>query len=700
MLNDGSEKRMKIGLILFIKILFSLSYIFGQEETDTLRFVFEPDSLFLHVGEPGEVKIKLVDANGELVQSPFLIYGQPRQSLEATPRISDTTGFATVKIKPHKPGNLKLRVRSVSVKREDRIYGSVSVEVPKPKLDRIVFQHVEPKYFSVSSFKLEPIVYDEANLIRKDVTISLSSSDEEIATVNQFGIVQTKKAGQVRFTATVENMSSTTEINVVKNPVRSISISTETDKIRTGDVLQVNVQTFDRRKQVVTAAPIQYSYMGKAEYNIGLPASGQITSDGRFVAETEGVYVITASSNGLSDSKTIKVGPRNVTKELELVGHGLISDVYTSDLWIWPGIGEHVGKDFAVTGTWGANGETYFWDITDPSNMVIIDTVTVDARTVNDVKISEDGRVGVISREGASNRKNGFVILEVSDPYNVKITAEFNDDMTGGVHNVFIYDNHVYAVNNGRKYDMINIEDPNNPFRVGVYELSTPGHSIHDVWVEDGIAYSSNWADGVHAVDVGGLKFSEKNRGKIQFNPLLMRAGTGSPSNPVTLANMPDPNGHNHAAFPFKSQSTDKFYIVAGDEWFPWRYPGKPRPYQPRGGFHFLDFTDIDNPKEEAVYTITEAGSHNHWIKGDTLYAAYYNGGLRIVDISGDLLGDLYRQGREIAFFMTSHPEGHIPNSPNVWGTIPYKGYIFFSDMYSGLYCVRLVEKKRQRSTP
>ena len=77
-----------------------------------------------------------------------------------------------------------------------------------------------------------------------------------------------------------------------------------------------------------------------------------------------------------------------------------------------------------------------------------------------------------------------------------------------------------------------------------------------------------------------------------------------------------------------------------------------------------------------------------------------YNGGLRIVDISGDLLGDLYRQGREIAFFMTGHPEGHIPNSPNVWGTIPYKGYIFFSDMYSGLYCVRLVEKDDRTSTP
>ena len=113
-----------------------------------------------------------------------------------------------------------------------------------------------------------------------------------------------------------------------------------------------------------------------------------------------------------------------------------------------------------------------------------------------------------------------------------------------------------------------------------------------------------------------------------------------------------------------------------------------------------MDFTDIENPKEEAVYTITEAGSHNHWIQGDTLIAAYYNGGLRIVDISGDLLGDLYRQGREIAFYMSSQPDGHIANSTNVWGAIPYKGYIYFTDMYSGLYCVRLVDNKTKQSSP
>ena len=671
-----------------------------SKDSDTLRYVFEPDSLTLNVGETGMVTIKLIDAQGNLSNNPFLIYGQPRRSLKTSPRISDSTGFAKVTVQPFKSGDLKLRARSIAVKRTDRVYGSFKVKVPEPKLNKIVFNNLNPELYSNVSFELMVNVYDDANLLRTDHKVTFSSSNTKVARVNKIGILSTYKAGKVIIIATAGDISKEFNLKVVKNPIKNVALSIKNKKIRTGDVEKINAKAYDRRDRLVDDAQIEYSYTGKADYGIGLPASAQITSDGRFVAETAGIYTVSVSSNGYTKSQSIEVVPRNVSKDIELIGFGLVSNVKTSDLWIWPGIGKHKGKDFAVTGTWGANGEAYFWDVTDPAKMVIIDTITVDARTVNDVKISEDGRVGVITREGASSRKNGFVILDVSDPYNVTISAAYNDDMTGGVHNVFIYENHVYAVNNGRKYDIINIDDPKKPFRVGAYELDTPGHSIHDVWIEDGIAYSSNWADGVQAVDIGGLKFDEKNRSAKQFNPLLAKAGQGSPSNPVHLADLKDPNGHNHAAFPFKSQSTDKFYIVGGDEWFPWRYPGKPRPYQPRGGFHFLDFTDIENPKEEAVYTITEAGSHNHWIQGDTLIAAYYNGGLRIVDISGDLLGDLYRQGREIAFYMSSQPDGHIANSTNVWGAIPYKGYIYFTDMYSGLYCVRLVDNKTKQSSP
>ena len=675
---------------LVLLSLFHISSLFGQEN---YKFEFGMDSLIMNVGESKEITIKLLDENAKLAQNPFYVFGE-RKTLSVSPRISDSTGIASVTLKAHKPGRLSLSTRTITVKREDRITANLIINVPYPPLDRIVFNQRPSKLYSGTSTPLSVEVFDEADLKRSELNVKLTSSNKKVAEFDILGNLETKKSGSTTISARVENLKESFKISVVKNPARKVTLSLDKEEIRTGDVISLNAKVLNRTGRIINDIPITYSYLGQADYGeFALPAAGLITDDGRFVAETAGLYTLIASSNGYSAQKTIKVVPRDVKKQVKLVGHGLISDVLTGDLWVWAGVDKHEGKDFAVTGTWGSNGEAYFWDVTDPSNMTIIDTITVDARTVNDVKISEDGRVGVITREGASNRKNGFVVLDVTDPYNVKITAEFNDDMTGGVHNVFIYDNHVYAVNNGRKYDIINIDDPSNPFRVGVFELDTPGHSIHDVWIENGIAYSSNWSDGVVAVDIGGAKFDEADRSKSQFNPLLSRTGQGSPSNPVKLASMEDPTGRNHAAFPFLSKSTGNFYIIAGDENFPWGVLApKGQPSNPRGGYHFLNFSDPDNPKEEAIYEVPEAGSHNLWVFDDILIAGNYQGGLRVVDISGELLGDIYKQGREIGLYVPYNKEGKIPNAPMVWGAQPYKDYIFFADMNSGLYCIQLID--------
>jgi len=691
-------------LITIITIL-SFTIVCGQDpapaEKDSLHFVFEPDSLFLHIGETGEVTIKLLNQDNELSNNTFFISGRPRRTMETKPRRSDSTGVAKVTIKAYKPGKLNLGVGSFSSGR--RVTGSMVIQVPYPPLDRIVFNEPKSRVYAGTATNYSTTVFDQAELVRNDAKVELISSDSDIADFDLYGNLNTKRSGKITVTASVDDLSESMNVRVLKNPVRRLTLTAEKDEIRTGEVLHFDAQAMNRSGRSVEDAPVSFTYSGQADYGeFGLPAAGLVTADGRFVAETAGIYTVIASSSGYSDQKTVRVVPRDVKQNVKLVGHGRVSNYRTSDLWVWPGIGKHEGKDFAVTGTHSADGEAYFWDVTDPANMVIIDTIKVDARTVNDVKISEDGNVGVITREGASNRKNGFVILDVSDPYNVEILSTFNDDMTGGVHNTFIYENHVYAVNNGRKYDIINIEDPRNPFRVGIFELDTPGHSIHDVWVENGIAYSSNWSDGVVAVDVGGLKFSEKDRSDVQYNPLLMQAGQGSPSNPVKLADKSDPTGRNHATFPFVSQSTGDFYLINGDENFPWGVQAtRGKPSNPRGGFHFINFNDPDNPKEEAIYQVPEAGSHNLWVYDDILLAAFYQGGVRILDISGELLGDLYKQGREIGFFMSSHKEGKIPNAPMVWGAQRYKDYIFLADMNSGLYCIQLEDKdKKGPSTP
>ena len=74
------------------------------------------------------------------------------------------------------------------------------------------------------------------------------------------------------------------------------------------------------------------------------------------------------------------------------------------------------------------------------------------------------------------------------------------------------------------------------------------------------------------------------------------------------------------------------------------------------------------------------------------MYVGYFNAGLRVVDVSGELLGDLYGQGREIAKFYSDDSAGFVPNAPFVWGAQPHKGHIFFADFHSGLWAVRLVD--------
>jgi hypothetical protein len=91
-----------------------------------------------------------------------------------------------------------------------------------------------------------------------------------------------------------------------------------------------------------------------------------------------------------------------------------------------------------------------------------------------------------------------------------------------------------------------------------------------------------------------------------------------------------------------------------------------------------------------ARYEVSEFGTHNIWVEDDVLYQAYYEGGLRVVDVSGELKGNLYSQGREIAVYKPFDPMGNVPNSPMVWDAKTYKGHVFFSDTNSGLWAVKL----------
>ncbi|MDE2763424.1 MAG: Ig-like domain-containing protein [Gemmatimonadota bacterium] len=635
------------------------------DEAQVVRVEVNPSQLTLQVGEKGRITATAYDADGSVVDVPFLFFSRDGRGRLAVDR---NTG----EMEAFKGGEYTVRARALV---PSRVGGTATVTVPYPPLDRVEISAAGGRFYSGVMVRHTAYAVDQAEDVR-DLAVTWVTSDESVATVDRFGVFHAHAPGEVTLSATVEGVVGRIAYQVIDNPVTAIAVAAGQARGRTGDVVHFTATPSAADGSPVDDIPVTFGLIADPDaIATGDFPPAEVDSRGRFVAYKPGVYTVTASVPGHTAHATVEILPRHVVEEVSLVGHAPVRNVPTSDLWVWEGVD---GRDYAITGTHRAHGSTYWWDVTDPANPVLTDSLVVDARTTNDVKVSEDGGVCVISREGASNRRNGIVILDCTDPRNIEIISAYDDELTGGVHNLFIHDGHVYAVNNGVRFDVINIEDPANPHRVGRFELDTPGHAIHDIWIVDGIAYTSNWGDGVAVIDVGG-----GGRG-------------GSPENPVLITRFRDIGGATHAAFPYKSP-TGRFYIFMGDEIGAPPFDGQEIGRTPEfmaGYIHIVDFTDPENPEEVARYEIPEAGSHNMWIEDDRLYAAFYQGGLRVVDISGELKGNLYHQGREIAVYKAYDPDGVVANAPFTWGPQMHKGNLFFSEYFSGMWAVKLEPRR------
>ena len=658
---------MKNKVLLVTLLLISIT-VSSQERS----LVSDLDKLKINIGEVFKPTTYNIDNLGEKIDCERVIYYQKRGAFSKGNSIEFDRIEGT--LKGIEPGYHEIIAICYSGGSSSRRTFNVKVNYPKVKSINILTG--KNTIYTNTFIPISYEITDEMGVIRNidywksdnaqkyfsNLEFSINSSNNKLD-VDESNNVFALKSGSATINVIFDGIKSSKNITIKKNPVTNIDLNFEKQKeIRTGDVLDFDAIAYDKKGNIIDGLDIDFSFKGKS-FDKSNSASGLILQDGRFVGDVAGKYIITASFGKISKSKVLNVFERNIKREIKKIGAGSVNDRHTSDFWVFEGVDK---RDYAVTGTWGSDGTAYFWDVTNPSNIKKIDSVQVDARTVNDVKVSPDGKICIISREGASNRKNGIIIIDVSNPSDVKIISEYTKNLTGGVHNLFIDEKYVYALSGGQKYYILDIADPKNPKEVGMFEIGKNGQAIHDVWVENGIAYSSNWRDGVYLVDVGnGI------------------AG-GSATNPVAFGNYTYDSGANHATFPFKSKSTGKFYAVMGDEIFP--NGVNPNGTNETAGFlHFVDFSDLKNPVEIARYELPGHGSHNYWIEDDILYVGMYTGGVRIIDISGDLVGDLYKQGREIAYLLTGTSDGYIPNDTMVWGAQLYKGHVFYSDFNSGI---------------
>jgi plastocyanin len=636
-----------------------------------------PNPLEVHVGEKVKFSAAAKDAAGNAIDAkPSVWFAAPFDLAGA-----DESGEVTF----HAPG--VVTVGAVIAGKT----GYATVNVGNPKIAGLEIAKPEYPVVVGGAERLEVIARSADGNPRTDAALKWTSEKSSIASVDAAGLVIGIAPGTAMIKVTSEGASNSVTLQVVRDAVHKLTVKPASAEARTGDVVHFTAAALEGSGAQLKDSPVRWSLSSSG-------AGAMVYSDGAFVAEKAGTYVVLASSGQHSAAASVVVRPRNVEREVDVVAHVPMPDLQMSEEWI---IGHHAYLSTIAD-------KLFVYDIADPASPKLLDSLKVDARLINDITTTPDEKIGVFTREGASNRKNGIVFLDTSDASHLKVLSEYTATVSGGVHSAYIDGHYVYITDDATgSLRVIDFQDPKHPKEVARWQTENPtvvsintehgsmtsGRYLHDLQVKDGLAYLAYWRDGLIILDVGngmagGSPENPKLVSQYRFNHYELY-GDG------WLAGT-------HSVFRYKN------YLFVGDEVFPAIFELEDRDRIPvRAICHVMDVSDIKHPREVAQYEVPEGGSHNFWAANDMLYEGYYSGGARVLDISGELRGDLYRQGREIARFWTGDGKGFRPNLPFTWGGQPcsvtcdsplLNSLMYFNDIHSGLWITKLGAPKFEGS--
>ena len=346
-------------------------------------------------------------------------------------------------------------------------------------------------------------------------------------------------------------------------------------------------------------------------------------------------------------------------------GGNNVTERFTSDLW--------VHGSYAYTGTWGSfpregnRGDALkIWSLDGSGAPTLTDSVILAGLVnVSDVEVSTDGTVLMLSAEAFENA--GLYLFDLEDPGHPTLLDSVH--VEDGLHTA------TFGEIEGRRY-AFTARNPPDPALL-IFDVTDPAsieptatvpvpptYGIHDTYVRDGLAFVFAWDAGVIIYDVGnGI------RGGSPESPeevsRLVTSDNGVAGSPAV-----------HNGWWFHNPVTGEArYLFIGQEG-----PGQVG-VSASGDIHVVDISDLEQPREVASFRLEGAGAHNFWMDeaAQVLYAAYYNGGVVALDVSGTLSGDLSdRLLSQVRFGSETY----------TWGVMLAGGSLYASDMLSGLWQV------------
>ncbi len=348
-----------------------------------------------------------------------------------------------------------------------------------------------------------------------------------------------------------------------------------------------------------------------------------------------------------------------------------------NDNWGWTDPGS--GREYALV---GRTDGTSFVDVTDPTRPRYLgDLPLTDGANPSvwrDMKVYKN-HVYIVADGAGSHGVQVFDLTRLRDVRTPqKFTQDAHYDRVGSAHNIVMNEEtgFAYAVGVSGSGDtcggglhMIDVREPKNPTFAGCFSDPSTGRA--------GTGYSHDAQCVVY-------------RGPDQ-DYVGREICIGSNETAISVADVTDkanPKAVSHATYPDVAYAhqgwltDDHRYFYLGDELDETAGKGEAA----KGTRTLIwDLADLDDPilVKQWVGT-TPATDHNLYIKGNRMYQANYQAGLRILDISDPV------NPREVGYLDTT-PDGTTSQMSGSWSNYPYfaSGTIVVTSVGEGLFLVR-----------
>lgn len=350
------------------------------------------------------------------------------------------------------------------------------------------------------------------------------------------------------------------------------------------------------------------------------------------------------------------------------------AEVVTQNTWAYVATGD----GFAVV------------DWRKPTRPELVGTWDAPGTGIADVKV--DGDLLAVSTQGGEHDHEdgddgdqrdpdaeiGTHFYDVSDPTEPRYLSTFQE-LPAGVHNADLVGDVAYICRefpfDDSALKIVDVSDPTDPTLLAEWrveddhpELDQPTNFLHDVYVQGDYAYLAYWDAGCRVLDVSD-----------PANPVEVSGFGEAPTADQSPegGDLLGPPGNAHYVQP----SPDGDHVYIGAE----TYVGE------SGGITVFDVTGFDDPqlvaeieaedRNEGIFSDT---SHNFDVTSNRLYTSWYNGGVRVYDVTNP-----------------SRPEQtyeYDPDGSSFWTAVRARGFTVTSDIGGGL--VFLHEDRGRRDSP